>query len=179
MKSPKIFMLLFIATSSLQTINAQVSDDASKNIIYATLGLGPTIGPDVVNALTASVSYNRLVVNNDNRFFNKQYITASFGSYGAFGLGLDKSFRGTMIAGGYTLLTGKGKHHLEIPLKAVLFAGNTKEDNAQGMEVITNTITSRPSVGIGYRYQKPGGSFVFRTGYDSVDAIYLSFGFTL
>ncbi|GEM_PF-2316273 len=33
-----------------------------------------------------------------------------------------------------------------------------------------------PAAAIGYRYQKPKGGFVFRTGLGWVDGIYLSFG---
>ena len=59
--------------------------------------------------------------------------------------------------GALTLLTGKGKHHFET--SGGLFVGNEKSTDAMGGK---GTLFSIPVLDLGYRYQKPGKSFIFR-----------------
>lgn len=68
----------------------------------------------------------------------------------------------------YTSLTGKGSNHLEVGLGA-MYAEYTEEE-AEAILL--------PAGNLGYRFQKPDGRFIFRTGVGFPEAIYISFGFS-
>ena len=79
--------------------------------------------------------------------------------YGRAGFGGTGIFYGPVGLGGLaggTMLIGRDKHHFEVSVGA--FVGN---DSGVG-HTNGNDIFAAPLLDIGYRYQKPGKSFIFR-----------------
>lgn len=77
--------------------------------------------------------------------------------YGRAGFGGSAVFYGPVGLGGLgalTMLTGIDKHHFEV--SGGIFLGN---DNGAGMG---NGFFALPLLDLGYRFQKPGKSFIFR-----------------
>lgn len=73
--------------------------------------------------------------------------------YGKAGFGFAEEFMGESGLGGLgavTMLTGKGKHHFEASGGVFIGSGSYGE-----MLIL-------PLLDLGYRYQKPGGGFIFR-----------------
>lgn len=122
-----------------------------KNIIYGTLGYAGLYG-------VANANYERVLSQRKAGFFNYYLMRFGFGHWVAWGGG------GNHGVAGITGLTGIGKSHLEIHL---------------GLATIYDETSSRllPAGSVGYRFQKPGGHFIFRTGAAFPESFYLSFGF--
>lgn len=81
------------------------------------------------------------------------------------------------------LLTGKKMHHMEFTAGGRLFFDRVgwydqREYQVDPYATKSDFLTLTPSVTLGYRYQKPGGSYVFRVGSGfPVHMFYISLGF--
>ena len=76
----------------------------------------------------------------------------------------------TELGLGLGTLFDKQGYGIEVSNTSIPHAGNEKPSRL-------NHTTITPAANIGYRYQKPSGGFVFRTGIGFPDGVYLSLGF--
>jgi hypothetical protein len=124
-----------------------------KNVIYGSLGVFPFWG-------TLNGNYERLVAERKDKFFKSYWLKFGGGYWISWGVW------GPHFMTGLTTLTGSKNSHLE------LSAGLTVLLDDWDLYYIG------PSGTIGYRFQKPGGHFIFRTGIGFPEPIYISLGFS-
>ncbi|MBK7710644.1 MAG: hypothetical protein IPN67_02825 [Bacteroidales bacterium] len=130
------------------------------NAIYGTAGFYPD--GIYCNFL---VNYDRIIFRFPNSFFHAISFRAGAGLWVAWGS------KGSNYVSTGSILMGKKSSHLELG-SGVLFTYNSY---AQEFQPIVN---ERHLAGFfGYRYQKPGGEFVFRTGIGWPEGMYLSMGY--
>lgn len=122
-----------------------------KNAVYGNVGVGGLY-------FTATAYYER-VLTQRSKFTT--FVKVGTGGYVLWGLG------GQYILAQYGILLGAKKHHLEIGLGPGYFvSGDFKGDGPP----LSGTI--------GWRIQKPGGKFIFRTGASWPEAGYIGLGFS-
>ena len=124
-----------------------------RNLIYLSLGYAPLWA-------AININYERMVYENRNWFFNSFYAKFSGGYFATWG------YSGPNINSGLTVLGGKKNNHLEINGGVAII----KDDWDGDVDVY-------PGGALGYRFQKPGKAFVFRTGIVYPESFYVSFGF--
>ncbi len=143
------------------------------NTVYATLGL-----------TAQNINYERRIAgNNDARFFTSYWAKASYGRWvEPFGS------KGRYSSLGLSALTGSKNNHIELGIGLTSFFDLDKYNygvsDALTVNGGTGIIPSKseyrfitPSGGIGYRFQKPNGRFIFRSGLGFPEAVYVSVGF--
>ncbi len=150
-----VFLLLsFSLKSFAQELNSETNQTGlKKNVVYISLGYVPMWA-------AININYERMVYENRNWFFNSFYAKVSGGYFSTWG------FEGPNFNTGLTALAGKKNNHLEINGGIVFI----KDDWDGDLEVY-------PGGALGYRFQKPGKAFVFRTGISYPESFYVSFGF--
>ncbi len=130
-----------------------------QNVVYATAGIG---GISVLNC-----NYERMLAQpKENEFFASYILKFSYGIWEEF-LGN----KGTNYSAGLTTLTGQKNAHLELHLGFTILS-----EAAFSPINYFNYKKSSPTGNVGFRYQKPNGKFIFRTGISHPDYLYLSFG---
>lgn len=143
----KIFLissLLFLFTN---LVYAQSEKDTDKDRGMSKFTLHVEVGTNIAVSST-SLNFEGLIGSSPS---------GKVHWYGRAGLGGSAIFYGPAGwggLGGLTMLTGKGKHHFEAGVG--VFVGN---DTGFGMG---DGVFALPLVDLGYRYQKPGSSFIFR-----------------
>ncbi len=147
-KSIFLFLVFSIIYSSLYGQEAELK----KNAVYTTAGL--------VYSLT--LCYEREIKAFEN---NRRLVLRGIGGYGVRIF----EFEGPVGAIMIDAIRGSESKHLEYG------AGLS-------IEIMPDIAINRdfkiwPAANIGYRYQKPGGHFVFRTGGGWPEAAYISLGF--
>ena len=158
-KMKKIFITtaLIIVFNSLVQAQAERKDslkaDLNKNSL--NLSLGP--GGIIMLFLPAHVSYERLF--QGKIFGSRNSAIADFGVGGAAHWDGESPF----IISRFGILTGSGRRHFEAKAGICYFF----DGDLQGLF---------PSGSIGYRKQKPGSHFIFRTGIGFPEALYVSWG---
>jgi hypothetical protein len=141
MKKLILVCLTLLLYNSL--VSAQINEDSgmSKYNLYLELGTVLVISSASVNLEAHLYSSTSGKV--------QWYARAGFGGsavfYGPVGLG---------GLGAVTMLTGRDKHHFEV--SGGVFLGS---DNGFGM---VDGFFALPLLDLGYRFQKPGNSFLFR-----------------
>ena len=120
-----------------------------RNIFYGTVGFAGLYG-------AVGGNFERIIVEKDKGFFKNYLLRVGGGAWAEWGG--DGSFVVTGLSG----LTGVLNHHLEIHL---------------GLAYRSYYDSVVPAGGLGYRFQKPGGHFVFRAGASFPESIYVSLGF--
>lgn len=169
-----LFILLTLVCYSAQASGQDSLKIQPKNVIYANAG---TLGL----WFTASANYERQLFSTDNKFHVNYYMRACAGAFATWGQ--EGSYGSLSLQGVF----GAKKSHLELGFGvAALFDKIGYEigiSNAnypyQGYEPEPSKkdyTDWTPVVSAGYRYQKPTGGFVFRTGIGFPDGVYLSFG---
>ncbi|MBL6963511.1 MAG: hypothetical protein ISR55_06790 [Bacteroidetes bacterium] len=170
-----LFILLALAFCSTQTSGQDSLKTQSKNVIYANTG---TLGL----WFTASANYERHLFSTDNTFNVNYYMRASAGAYATWGA--EGPYGSLSLQGVF----GAKKSHLELGLGlGALFDKTGYEIGVSNANYPYPGYEPEPSKGdytnitpaatVGYRYQKPSGIFVFRTGIGYPDGFYLSLGF--
>lgn len=144
-----ILFLAVLTANGQENTTTTEREGLKKNIIYATVGFAGLYG--AINA-----NYERIIIQKDRGFF-KNYLVRVGG-----GVWAEWSGEGRYAVAGLTGLTGVNKHHLEIHL---------------GMAYRSWYDDVTPAGGLGYRFQKPGGHFVFRAGASFPESLYVSIGF--
>ncbi|MBN1116917.1 MAG: hypothetical protein JXA77_06925 [Bacteroidales bacterium] len=127
----------------------------NESAFHGGLGITPLYGSITVN-------YEIMLVERPNLVFKKRGFRAGTGIYQYY----DDGSLNVVI--NYTCLTGAENNHFELGLGAAYMHFLT----TSGRYIV-------PAPNIGYRFKKPEGKFVFRTGVGFPELIYLSFGYSL
>jgi hypothetical protein len=174
MTALKWHWLVFILGLTFSVQSKAISIDSATlkpNVIHGHVGFFGLWG-------TAHVSYERLLfVKNKNRL-NHFYLhtgAGAFVTWGSSGPTFVSQFKG---------ITGKKNGHFEWGGGvAVLFdklSYDITVSNARGgyeeKPRLVEYCIPIPAFTVGYRFQKPDGHFVFRTGIASPDGLYVSLG---
>ena len=128
-----------------------VSSREHKNVLYATAGI-------FFLYYGVNVNYERMIRESNDRFIQSLWIRVGAGVITDW-----SDDEGINLITTITALTGKRNSHFEFALGAT----------HQGEYILIF-----PAGNLGYRYQKPKGGFVFRTGIGWPETIYLSFGYS-
>ena len=169
-----LFILIFVGYSAKASAQDSLKTQL-KNTIYASGTLGWWF--------VASASYERRLFSTDNKFYANYYLRASYG--GGNSWNTKSSIEGPYGSLSLQGVFGPKKSHLELGLGfAALY-----DIDGYGIEVRSANLSNSsepsrsdftiwaPAISVGYRYQKPTGGFIFRTGMSYPDGVYLSFGF--
>lgn len=151
-----LLLLLVLFSGSINSVFGQVENSQetafNKNSVYGNVGVAGLY-------FTATGYYERLVAQNSDI---SSFVKFGIGSYALWGEG------GQYILAQYGILTGAKKHHLEIGAGLNTFLSGDLEGDFLPL-----------SGTIGWRIQKPGGNFIFRTGLSFPEAAYIGFGGSL
>jgi hypothetical protein len=130
-----------------------------KNVIYATLGVdyGEFYG-------TLLGNYERMIVEFPKTFVQSMWVRVGAGPWVWW------DANGMNYVSTISLITGRRNAHFETGL-GVVFTYHSNEDEFHPL------VKDRIIAGnFGFRYQKPGGQFVFRTGIGWPEFLYVSLG---
>ena len=175
-----VFIPRFSVAQETKTTSAEPK--MCSNAIYGSVGIGGLYFP-------ATIYYERMLKQN---MWNR-----GISSFAKVGIGTAAHWEGhsEYFLGQYGMLTGREKNHFEASIGFVYFyrgdmySGsrttsttiNINEDGTYNIieEKTSVSALSLLSGSIGYRYQKPKGHLVFRTGIGWPEAVYVSLGFSL
>lgn len=166
------FILLLFNASANENPKDTLSNRLQSNTIAFSAGFFPVFG--VLN-----LHYERKILVQRTGPFKTYYLSGNVGTWSGI------KFNGHHAGIGFCGLTGLGKNHFEMRLGATSIIETDRYHNEKNNPsnfpdkqpaLLKNYIAIWPSVGLGYRYQKPGKPFVFRTGVGYPDAVYLSVG---
>jgi hypothetical protein len=167
-------MFLVVMAQTNDTMPSQQEPLRTQNSIYVT-------GGTLALWFTGNFSYERWITQFGTDAKNTLYARATYGGYATWGA------QGHQFGPGLTLLSGKKNSTLETGLGVQVLYNeegfrDEEENYVPGPGVRTpniwNFMTILPDLRVGYRYQKPEGKFLFRTGLSLPDAIYIGFGAT-
>lgn len=149
-----------------------VQPGLKKNAIYGTVG---TVG--IYGA--AEGNYERMIAETGKGFLKSYWARVGYGGYYSW------EDSGSLFVIGLTALTGARKSHMEFNVGFT----STYDRDSYEIGVSNSSIGGdpkpaksefrdySPAGSIGYRFQKPGGSFIFRTGFGFPESLYVSLGF--
>jgi hypothetical protein len=151
MKKIFIITILFIVSNSSVTAQEEKTDPLKINLNKNSINLSYGI-------LSAYLSYESLFQGKVFGIRNSTIVD--------YGLGGLAHWDGAspFIISRFGILTGSGRRHFEAKVGACFFFAG----DMQNMLL--------PSGSIGYRKQKPGSRFIFRTGIGFPDVLYVSWG---
>jgi len=157
-----IIFLSYINICYSQGLNTDInSNKLNKNVIYATLGVYPG---EFYGTLMGN--YERMIIEFPTTFISSLWVRVGAGPWVWW------TGNGTNYVSTISLLTGRKGVHMETGLGALL-TYNPESKNFRHL------IRDRYLAGnIGFRFQKPGGKFVFRTGIGWPEFLYLSLGYS-
>jgi len=154
--SNKLLLLSMYVLCSINSVFGQVENRQevllNKNAIYGNVGSGGLY-------FTATGYFERMIKQQMCNRNISSFVKIGFGGEVHWGEG------GVYVLAQYGLLTGVKTHHLEIGLGPNFFISG----DLKGELPISGTV--------GWRIQKPGGNFIFRTGASWPEAIYIGLGF--
>ena len=164
-------LILLTEVSLCQNNNEIIAESEKKNIVYATIGFVPIWG--VIN-----LNYERVLLSKEEGFFSSYLLRLGGGKWFSWLAG------GPNGVIGLTALTGRRNSHLETHLGFTSLYNKYLYDLAMwdyneygGQSPIKSSyFYYLPSAAIGYRFQKPDGSFLFRGGIAFPESIYLGLG---
>ena len=145
-----------------------------KNILYVSIGFAGLYG-------AANANFERVISERKSGFF-KYYLVRIGGGYHGAAYGGPVGPHGVV---GFSGLTGTRNNHLELGLGlTAMYDKEAYKSGVSDANYLNEPIPSKfdyvrilPAAVVGYRYQKPGGRFIFRTGAAIPESFYLSFGF--
>ena len=155
MKLKALFFISFLLLSLItigQETESEVPVKIRKNIFHATGGYA-------IYYLAADINYERLIGETNNEFIHSIWVRLGGGGWIIYG------DEGKHFLAAVTILSGSNNNHFELSLGMAYMYSDRKYD--QGYI---------PAGAIGYRYQKPGSRFVFRTGFGVPETAYISLG---
>lgn len=176
----KTFLLLlniFLIMNSYAQVGIRdsIQVELKKNIIYGTVGIAGFYA-------VANANYERVISQKKPGFFKYYLVRAGWGVWGSWG------GEGSHGVAGISGLTGSKKSHLEIHLGVTAIYDKTGYQSDVSNYYYNGQFYSSeptrldntrflPAGAVGYRFQKPGGHFVFRVGAGFPESFYLSLGF--
>ena len=152
-KSILLMTLLFFFVFSIKSY-AQVNEkpqieEFKKNTFHGGLGF-------LIIYATATMNYERIISQNPDKFFTASFVKIGFGAFA----GWNES--GQYLITQYGVMTGKKASHLELNVGPNFNLGGDLDFPL--------------SFGLGYRHQKPGKSFMFRTGLAYPESLHFGMG---
>ncbi|MEQ9375010.1 MAG: hypothetical protein RIG68_07535 [Imperialibacter sp.] len=123
----------------------------NKNGFYGAAGIVPFY-------LTATAYYERIL---GQKKVVTSFVKVGYGVYSSWGGG------GRYVLAQYGILTGKKNNHFELGAGPNWFL----KGDFEGRLPVTATM--------GYRFQKPAGDFIFRTGVSIPESVYIGVGISL
>lgn len=172
METISIIFFLLISIYSIGQDN-DLKKEYTNNTIYVTVGSAGITGG-------ANINYERNILRIDNRFLSSLWLKVGGGIWWNWA---DLGSQYTVSAVG---LSGRGNNHFEYSLGVTgLYNGFCYDlgniDYNAGLRSTKPTKWDYTDVfpigSLGYRYQKPNGHFVFRTGFVIPEpALYISLG---
>lgn len=166
------FVLLLLDASANENPKDSLSNRLQSNVIAFSAGFFPVFS--VLN-----LHYERKIHENQTGPFKTFYLRGNAGTWSGI------KFGGHHAGISFCALTGLGKNHFEVRLGATSIIETDRYHNEKNNPfnfpdkqpvILKNYVGLWPSIAIGYRYQKAGNPFVFRTGIGYPDAVYLSAG---
>ena len=170
----KSAIFLVIITIFSHTIYGQSEQDSlervRKNAVQASAGFGRVIA-------AYSVNYERLIVQFEDNSLIGLWGKAGVGGWAEYGNN-GGDYQQLTVG----LLTGKSSGHLELNF------GGARMYNQQGFEnywmindpqakpVKSNYVRWNPVGSLGYRFQKPDGGILFRTGLGYPEGVFIGLG---
>ena len=142
-------------SSALQANDSTKDLNRNKNVLYGGVGTALFYFP-------AYIYYERKM--------SDHFLGSRFSSFLTLGTGIGAHWEGSsqFVAAKFGLLLGQKKAHLETALGlSYFYAGDFKSDYLPPV-----------AISIGYRANKPGKRYVFRTGVSWPEAVYVSWGFS-
>lgn len=172
----QFFILLFLSISFIalaqEKNNAPKSHNA-KNDLYLSLGFGGV-------TVAANLNYERKLWTPNYKVLASVWIKANGGVWAIW------DSYGSQFALAGVGLTGQKNHHIEYSLGAVSMYDKAGYDSGLS-NYNGGYYSSKPTkaeytdlmlyAALGYRYQKPGSGFLFRTGFGFPEMFYMSFGY--
>lgn len=158
----KVKGLAIILVLISNTLTAQIEKSESvpskmfNNSIYGSIGISMEMLGEAW--FTATIYYERMLKQNVQLSNNKisTFVKVGYGSAAGW------EYTSPYILGQFGILTGVKKHHLEVS------GGFVKSLDDYDIFPLSGSI--------GYRIQKPGSHFVFRTGVGWPEALYVGLG---
>ena len=155
---PKIILFASLCMLSVTGFSRENTADTLKyNIhessLYGSLGMAPIF-------LNAMANYEIMLAKRPDKIFKTRGLRIGAGIWEIW------EDAGWTCMVSYTCLTGAGNNHFELGIGAAFWQYLTLDHKY----VI-------PALNLGYRYQKPDGKFIFRTGGGFPESAYLSFGY--
>ena len=148
-----VFLLLTFQSAAGQSSDSfNDSETLMKNAIYASAGFVPIWG-------AININYERMLINSPEKFLKSWWFRIGGGKWATWGI------EGPHFVSTITALTGSKNNHLELSAGITILNDNYDNENS-----------AYPAGNIGYRFQKPGGHFIFRTGMSFPETLYLSLG---
>lgn len=160
MKTISIILFLLICLNSIGQDNNQ-KKEFTNNTIYITAGT-------VIAAGGANINYERNILRVDNGFLSSLWVKAGGGVW------FNWEDSGSQYSVSAIGLSGRKNNHFEYSL-GVTGLYNGFSYNLGNVDYIAGRRSTEPTkweytdiwpiASLGYRYQKPNGHFVFRTGF--------------
>lgn len=154
------FCLISNLAQSQQSIPENKPPQLKKNVFYGTLGVYPE---EFYGTILGN--YERMIYLSPGKRGSSLWFRAAAGPFGSWGN------EGWNYVSTVSVLTGKKSSHAEFGF-GVLLSWDTSAKRFYPL-----WSNNYAAANIGYRYQKPGGFFVFRTGAGWPEVMYLSLGF--
>lgn len=148
-----LYLVSFMKLYAQENNSVITQPGLKKNVVSGTVGTVPG------SWLVLAGSYERMIAERKDNFFNSHWIKASGGNFASW------EASGPLIFVGMTSLIGAKINHIELNYGLTLL-GNLSSPYYFG-----------PAGALGYRYQKPRGHFVFRAGIGYPEAFFLTLGF--
>jgi len=169
--------LIVLSTLVMTNVRAHVSDSVvaqPKNSLYLSAG---TLGL----WFTGSLNYERLVHTTDKKYHIDYFARINgggFATWGSSGPATTLSVQGVFGEKTSHFETGLGIAWLFDKLSYDIGVSNANYPypGSEPKPTIWEYSIFLPAVTFGYRYQKPNGRFLFRTGLASPEGVYLSVG---
>lgn len=171
----KIGLILSIIFCSYSLVFGQTETKTpvflNQNIVYSTAAFGGIWG-------TLNLNYERQLTTTNSNFFKTINLRVGGGYWATWGV------KGSHFIVTPVFISGTGNNHFESSIGVTLLYDKSSYDiGVSNARYFDEQIPSQteymnlfPSGTLGYRYQKPNGRFVFRTGVGFPDIVYLSLG---
>ena len=149
-----IFLLFTVPLFCQENQNYAVKFRINSSTLYGGIGVTPLYGNITAN-------YEIMFNEQTDKTFRKRGLRTGGGIYQYYS---DNSLNLIVC---YSSVTGKTNNHFELGVGATY------------MHFLTRPLRYVvPAANIGYRYQKPSGNFMFRTGVGFPDLLYVGFGYS-